>query len=121
MSMVLYGLENCSTCKKARAWLESKGINYEFVDYRKKPLANEWLSAWAKDRGGWEKIINRAGMTWRHLSEEKKNPTTDAAWQNLIKEYPALTRRPLVVSGKKLVAIGFSEKDWASAGFYGDV
>src|SRR3546814_4578882 len=68
----LYGLKNCSTCVKAMRWLEQQGVDFSFTDYRDNPVAPQALSAWAQELGGWEKLVNRASMTWRNLPQESK-------------------------------------------------
>ncbi len=93
----LYGLPSCDTCRKARKWLDRFGIPYAFVDYRADPVPAATLKAWAQQLGGWEKLVNKAGTTWRNLLPQRKNPGSDPEWTLLIKEYPALVRRPVVV------------------------
>lgn len=107
---VLYGLKQCSTCAKARAWLDQHGVDHEFIDYRATPVPPAMLKAWAAKLGGWEKLVNRTSMTWRALSDERKAAATDAQWLALIAEYPALVRRPVSVTPDGEVAVGFSEK-----------
>ena len=107
-TVTLYGLSSCGTCDKARAWLDDHGIKHSFTDYREHPIAPATLKAWAKVLG-WEKLVNRASYTWRDLSEAQKAAGTDAEWLALIKEYPALAKRPVVVRDGA-VSVGFSEK-----------
>jgi len=112
MTVTLYGLARCSTCLKARAWLDAHGVRHEFVDYRDHPVPPATLVQWAGQVGGWEKLVNRASMTWRNLPESLKAPAGDAQWQALIADYPALVRRPVTVAGGR-VSAGFSEKRYA--------
>lgn len=109
-TLQLYGLTKCSTCQKACAWLDEQGVAYTFTDYREHPVAPTTLKAWAQALGGWEKLVNRASMTWRNLPDERKAPENDRAWLALIAEYPALVRRPVAVSADGEVGVGFSEK-----------
>lgn len=109
----LYGLTKCSTCVKARDWLSAHGVAYQFTDYRDHPVDPETLRAWAQALGGWEKLVNRASMTWRKLADEQKSPDTPEAWLALIAEFPALVRRPVAVDGKREVGVGFSEKKYS--------
>lgn len=111
MSITLYGLPQCGTCKKAMAWLDARGLDYRFVDYRAEPVDPETLRGWAAQIG-WEKLVNRASMTWRALPEARKNPTGEADWLALVAEFPALLRRPVAVTGDQ-VSVGFNEKSWA--------
>lgn len=108
--MQLYGLTKCSTCQKAIAWLKDKGVDHTFVDYRDQPLAPDDLRAHAQALGGWEKLVNRASMTWRQLSEQQRQASTDQEWLALIAQYPALVRRPLTVFADGSVLTGFNEK-----------
>lgn len=113
MPVKLYGLAKCSTCIKARAWLDAQGISYVFQDYRDTPIEPAMLKAWAKTLGGWEKLVNRASMTWRNLDESLKTPASDAEWLSLIAHYPALIRRPVTVYVDDSVTVGFNVKRYA--------
>ncbi|EHK65226.1 Spx/MgsR family RNA polymerase-binding regulatory protein [Achromobacter arsenitoxydans] len=106
----LYGLAKCSTCVKARDWLTEHGVDHAFVDYRDNPVPAATLTSWAGQVGGWEKLVNRASMTWRNLPEDRKTAHTDAQWTKLIAEFPALVRRPVTVTPDGEVSVGFSEK-----------
>jgi Spx/MgsR family transcriptional regulator len=110
---VLYGLKQCSTCAKARTWLDEHRIEHVFVDYRDQPVPPATLKSWADQLGGWEKLVNRTSMTWRALPEARKAAASDAQWQALIAEYPALVRRPVTVTRDGAVSVGFSEKRYA--------
>lgn len=108
MTVALYGLENCGSCEKARAWLDQHQVTYTFTDYREHPVAPALLKAWAETLS-WEKLVNRASFTWRALTDAQKSASTEAQWLTLIKDYPALVKRPIVVNGAE-VSAGFSEK-----------
>lgn len=105
----LYGLNNCDTCKKARNWLKRFAIEHEFVDYRDQRQSPETLVAWKDALGGWEAMINKSSTTWRQLPETRKSPGSDAEWKLLLKEYPQLIRRPVVVTDDGVVSQGFSD------------
>ncbi|MDX1568871.1 MAG: Spx/MgsR family RNA polymerase-binding regulatory protein [Xanthomonadales bacterium] len=107
--LVLYGLEKCSTCRKARAWLDEHGIEHEFVDYRDHPLNGRQLQSWADLLGGWAKLVNRASMTWRRLPDDLKSPQRDHDWLELVANHPALVRRPVAWDGES-VQVGFNPK-----------
>jgi len=109
MSTTLYGLATCDTCRKARRWLERFGIEHRFVDYRQEPVPAATLKAWAAELGGWEQLVNKSSTTWRNLLPQRKDPGTDPEWTPLLKEYPALIRRPVVVTGDDCVSVGFSD------------
>ena len=108
MSPVIYGLPNCDTCKKARNWLARFNVEHSFVDYRDQPIQAEKLKEYANAVGGWEKLVNRSSMTWRNLPEARKTPGSDAEWTLLIREHPALVRRPLLVTADGDVTVGFT-------------
>lgn len=115
MSLVrLYGLKKCGTCAKAMAWLELHGIKYCFTDYRDHPIPADILTAWSADLGGWEKLVNRASMTWRNLPDERKLPALPEQWLALIAEFPALIRRPVTIAPDGAISAGFSEKKYGA-------
>lgn len=105
----LYGLKNCDTCKKATKWLDRFGVEHDFIDYRDNRQTPETLSAWALHAGGWDALINRSSTTWRQLPENRKTPGSDAEWKLLLKEYPQLIRRPVVITGDDRFSQGFSD------------
>ncbi len=105
----LYGLANCDTCKKARNWLNRFAVEHDFVDYRDQRQSPETLTAWKEALGGWEAMINKSSTTWRNLPPNRKTPGSDAEWKLLLKEYPQLIRRPVVVTNNGVVSQGFSD------------
>ena len=109
MNLTLYGLGNCDTCKKARNWLQRVGIEHAFVDYREQRIAPEQLIAWKTQAGSWDARINKASTTWRTLAPARKTPGSDAEWKLLLKEYPALLKRPIVVTDDGVMTQGFSD------------
>lgn len=107
--MKLYGIPNCNTVKKARAWLAEHHANVQFHDFRKdgvdEALLNGWLAQFP-----WEKLINRAGMTWRNLDEQTKTSMRDnASAVKLMVEKPSVIKRPVLVEDGKILALGFDE------------
>ena len=109
MAATLYGLKNCDTCKKAQNWLKRFGVAYAFVDYRDVRQAPETLLAWKDAVGGWDALINKSSTTWRELPPNRKAPDSDAEWKLLLKEYPQLVRRPVVVQDDGSISQGFSD------------
>ena len=109
MSVTLYGLTTCDTCRKARNWLDRFEVAYSFVDYRAHPVPAATLKRWAQQLGGWEKLVNKSSTTWRTLLPQRKNPGSDPEWTLLLKEYPALVRRPVVVQDDNSVSVGFTD------------
>ncbi len=109
MPLTLYGLSNCDTCRKARNWLQRFGIEHQFVDYRDQRTAPGTLVAWKDQLGGWEKLVNKTSPSWRNLPPNRKAPGSDAEWKLLLKEYPTLIKRPVVVTADDVVTQGFSD------------
>ncbi|HHW4680500.1 MAG TPA: Spx/MgsR family RNA polymerase-binding regulatory protein [Xylella taiwanensis] len=105
----LYGLKNCDTCKKANKWLDRFGIAYVFVDYRENRPAPETLVAWAKEAGSFDALINKSSTTWRQLPNNRKTPGSEAEWKLLLREYPQLIRRPVLLASDGTFSQGFSD------------
>ena len=105
----LYGLKNCDTCKKATKWLDRFNVPYTFIDHRDNRQPAETLVEWARQAGGWDALINKSSTTWRQLPDNRKTPGSDAEWKLLLKEYPQLIRRPVVVTDDGVVTQGFSD------------
>ena len=109
MTTTLYGLKNCDTCRKAMKWLDRFGVAYTFVDYREVKPSPEMLLEWAAQLGGLSTMVNRASTTWRQLPENRKVADSEAEWKLLLREYPQLIKRPLVVTADGKVSQGFSD------------
>lgn len=107
----VYGLRRCSTCVKALKWLDAHGVKHEFVDYRDEPVAPEVLASWAA-QAGWATVINKASTSWRGLTDDQKEASTDAQWLALVAEHPTLIKRPVLVRGQDVV-FGFSDAKYA--------
>jgi arsenate reductase (glutaredoxin) len=111
----IYGIPNCDTVKKARAWLVERGISYEFHDYKKEGVDSAALKAWCEALG-WEKLLNRQGTTWRKLDAETQQAASDSASaQQLMREQPSLIKRPVVKWGNgapECFTVGFDEAAW---------
>ncbi len=110
--MKLYGIPNCSTVKKAREWLSLHGVAVEFHDFKKKGLdaatAQNWL-----DQSGHDELINRKGLTWRGLPDEKKlNIRDNASALSLMLEKSSVVKRPLLEQDGRLLCIGFGEASY---------
>lgn len=105
----LYGLKNCDACKKATKWLDRFGVAYDFVDYRDNKPSPEMLVEWARQVGGFDALINKSSTTWRQLPDNRKSPGSDSEWKLLLREYPQLIRRPVVVTDDGIVTQGFSD------------
>ncbi len=105
----IYGLKNCDTCKKAIRWLDRFRVAHEFVDYRDNPREPATLMEWAGQAGGFDALVNKSSTTWRQLPQARKAPGSDAEWKLLLKEYPQLIRRPVVVTDDGVMTQGFSD------------
>ncbi len=105
----VYGLTNCDTCKKARNWLQRFEIAHRFIDYREQRQPPEVLKAWAEQVGGWDKLINRASTTWKQLPSSRRAPGSEPEWTLLLKEYPQLIKRPVLVTDDGTVSVGFTD------------
>lgn len=110
MTLKLYGLKKCSTCQKAMDWLDGRNAAYHFSDVREEPVTREQAARWSKALGGWEKLINRAGYTWRGLPAAATADLTEARAVALAVENPSLIRRPLIEHPDGSVTVGFSKK-----------
>lgn len=107
----IYGIKNCDTMKKARAFLDAKGVAYDFHDYKTQGAPEAKLKAWAKEVG-WEKLLNKAGTTFRKLPEAKKEGITEARAIALMLAEPSMIKRP-VLEAKGRVLVGFDPKLYA--------
>ena len=103
----IYGIPNCDTMKKARRWLETNGIEYDFHDYRKLGVPEKNLKNWVKQTG-WEAVLNKRGTTWRKLDDAVKDNIDEATAVQLMIDNPSIIKRPVIESGK-LLLIGFNE------------
>ena len=105
--MNLYGIANCSTVKKARDWLAQHDIAVEFHDFKKLGLDAATAQAWLK-QADWTRLVNRSGLTWRALPEQRKQDIQDAATAlDLMLEKTSVIKRPLLEHNGKLLHIGF--------------
>ena len=111
MAVTLYGIKNCDTMKKARAWLEAHGISHAFHDYKVAGIDRATLEGWVK-RVGWEALLNRAGTTFRKLPDAEKKNLTEAKAIALMLAQPGMIKRPVLAAGEKLI-VGFSPDRYA--------
>lgn len=109
MSLTLYGLPNCDSCRKAQNWLRRIDQSFVFIDYRANPVAPEMLTGWAGQLGGFDALLNKASTTWRTLLPNKKSPGSTPEYLMLLKEYPALLKRPVLVFPDGRVVLGFKD------------
>ncbi len=105
-----WGLKKCSTTQAALKYLAEKKVGVEFTDYSVEPLTKEQVSRWAEAVGGWEKLINRSGYTWRGLPPEQIENLTTAKAVALAVKHTSLIRRPLIEHQDGSVTAGFPPK-----------
>ena len=113
MSLILYGIPNCDTVKKARTWLEAQGIAYTFHDYKKAGADAAKLAEWCA-AAGWDKVLNRAGTTFKKLPDADKADLDAAKAVQLMAANPSCIKRPIVEHPGGLL-VGFKEAEWAAA------
>jgi arsenate reductase len=114
MTATIYGIKNCDTMKKARAWLDKKGVEYMFHDYKISGIEKSKLEGWAK-KAGWEMLLNRAGTTFRELPEKDKTSMTEKKAIALMLEQPSMIKRPVLeLPGGKLL-VGFKPEEYQKA------
>ena len=108
---VLYGIPNCDTVKRARAWLGGQGVAYTFHDFKKQGVPEAELDRWI-DAAGWERVLNRQGTTWRKLDEPVRAGVNDApAARVVMLGHPSVIKRPVVDWGDR-ITVGFDEAAW---------
>jgi len=108
----LYGIPNCDSVRKARQWLDSRGIAYVFHDFRKDGLDARLLDAWV-NQAGWETLLNRKGTTWRQLPTEQREGIDAKRAATLMLAQPTLIKRPVLETGKHL-EVGFDADRYAT-------
>ena len=111
--VTLYGIKNCDTMKKARAWLDAKGVPYAFHDYKVQGIGRAQLEGWARSVG-WEMLLNRAGTTFRNLPEADKSGLDEGRALALMLDQPSMIKRPVLdLDGRLLV--GFKPEMYEAA------
>jgi arsenate reductase len=111
--ITMYGIKNCDTIKKARAWLDKHSIEYAFHDYKSAGIEREKLVRWCKE-AGWERVFNKSGTTFRKLSEAERANLNEAKAIELMLAQPSMIKRPVLETGKSLL-VGFSPESYEEA------
>ncbi|MBQ0824408.1 ArsC family reductase [Microvirga terrae] len=111
MATTLYGIRNCDTVKKARAWLEGRGLPYAFHDYKAEGIDRARLESWVS-QVGWESLLNRAGTTFRKLPESDKANLERTKAIALMLDQPSMIKRPVLDHGGRVV-VGFKPELYA--------
>ena len=112
-SVTIYGIRNCDTMKKARAWLDGRGVAYAFHDYKVAGIDRGRLETWARDVG-WETLLNRAGTTFRALPDKDKDGLGEKKAIALMIAQPSMIKRPVLDTGGRLL-VGFKPEQYAAA------
>ncbi|MBS0246785.1 MAG: ArsC family reductase [Proteobacteria bacterium] len=112
--ITIYGIKNCDTMKKARAFLDGQGVDYAFHDYKAAGIEKEKLSTWAK-KVGWETLLNKAGTTFKKLPDKDKEGLTEAKAIKLMLAQPSMIKRPVLELGGGKILVGFKPDDYAAA------
>ena len=110
-SITIYGIKNCDTMKKARAWLDKKGVDYAFHDYKAAGIARDRLQGWAS-KVGWETLLNRAGTTFRKLPDADRQGLDERKAISLMMDQPSMIKRPVLEIGTRLL-VGFKPDQYA--------
>ena len=112
-ALVVHGLSNCDTVRRARAWLVAQGAQHEFHDFKRAGLPSALLDGWLQ-RLGWAALLNRQGLTWKKLDFELRETIVDAASaRELMLKSPSVIRRPVVTWPDGTLTVGFDEERWA--------
>jgi arsenate reductase len=111
MTITIYGIKNCDTMKKARAWLDGHGVAYGFHDYKTEGIAKDKLKLWS-EKLGWETLLNRAGTTFRKLPDSDKEGLNERKALALMLAQPSMIKRPVLDLGGKLL-VGFKPEIYA--------
>lgn len=111
--MIVYGIKNCNTVKKALNWLTDHHIQFEFHDFKKLGVSDEKITSWQEKRP-WESLINKRGTTWRRLSPEiQELADNSASARRLMRENTSVIKRPVIENGQDLL-IGFDEIEYST-------
>jgi arsenate reductase len=114
MTIILYGIKNCDTMKKARAWLDERGVDYAFHDYKAAGIERAKLEGWAK-KAGWETLLNRAGTTFKKLPDKDKDGITEKKAIALMLAQPSMIKRPVLELGHGKFLVGFKPEEYGAA------
>ncbi len=112
--VTIYGIKNCDTMKKARAWLEAQGVDYAFHDYKSAGIDRASLERWAK-QVGWQILLNRAGTTFRKLPDAEKENLGERKAIALMLAQPSMIKRPVLLVDGKPPLVGFRAEDYRQA------
>ncbi len=112
MSVVMYGIPNCDTIKKAKRWLQDNNVDFEFYDYKKQPVTAELIESFFSQLD-WTQVVNKRGTTYRKLDEETKQNLTQESAVALLIEHPSMIKRPILALDEQL-NLGFKADQYAA-------
>jgi arsenate reductase len=113
MAITIYGIRNCDTMKKARAFLDKKGVAYDFHDYKTAGIDKATLEGWA-GKVGWETLLNKAGTTFKKLPDKDKENLTGKKAIALMLAQPSMIKRPVLELPRGKLLVGFKPDDYAA-------
>lgn len=113
-SITIYGIKNCDIMKKARAWLDKRGVDYAFHDYKTRGIDRAKLEIWVK-KIGWETLVNRAGLTFKKLPDKDRQGLNEKKAIALMHRQPSMIKRPVLELGGGKLLVGFRPEDYARA------
>ena len=114
MAITIYGIKNCDTMKKARAWLDAHGVPYAFHDYKAAGIERGKLEGWVR-KAGWETLLNKAGTTFRKLPDKDKEGLTEQKAIALMLAQPSIIKRPVLELGGGKLLVGFKPEQYDAA------
>jgi arsenate reductase len=114
MPITIYGIKNCDTMKKARTWLDKRGADYAFHDYKTAGIERPKLEGWAR-KVGWEALLNRTGTTFRKLPDKDKQGLTEKKAIALMLAQPSMIKRPVLEAGGGRLLVGFKPEEYEAA------
>jgi len=114
MAITIYGIKNCDTMKKARAWLDKNKIEHAFHDYKTAGIDRDRLERWSK-KVGWETLLNKAGTTFKKLPEKDREGVTEKKAIALMLEQPSMIKRPVLDLGGGKLLVGFKPETYGAA------
>ena len=111
MAITIYGIKNCDTMKKARAWLDKHKVEYAFHDYKSAGIDRDRLEGWA-NKAGWETVLNKAGTTFRKLPDKDKDGLTEKKAIALMLAQPSMIKRPVLELPRGKLIVGFKPDEY---------
>ena len=112
--IIIYGIKNCDTMKKARAWLDKHGVDYAFHDYKSAGIDRDRLEGWTK-KAGWETLLNKAGTTFKKLPDKDKDGLTEKKAIALMLAQPSMIKRPVLELPRGGLMVGFKPEQYDEA------